>query len=167
MSGVTACKVLHGTDHNNLNDQLADALNGGYQPLFGSLVVSPSGSVYMTVIQGSQILVGATGAAGTNGTNGVDGTVKTFYGTTSDAANTYTSTITGATPLTVGSIFAIKFTHKPTGAATMNINGVGAKPIVVASGAAIAADQGVDNQIATMIYDGTSFIYVVSPNAAV
>jgi hypothetical protein len=63
-------------------------------------------------------LVGATGAQGATGPQGATGAsaaVQTFYGTTSSAANTYTATITGATPLAVGSIFAIKFTHAPDG----------------------------------------------------
>lgn len=88
-----------------------------------------------------------------------------FYGTSTDAANTYTATITGAT-LNAGNLFAIKFTNAMTGAATLNINGLGAKPIVLPTGAAISGTQGSANQTSLLVYDGTSFVFVVQPNNA-
>jgi hypothetical protein len=168
MSGVTEFKTVSGRTPNDFDTGLNAALAAGYQPIPGSgpYVIQQGGVTCMTLVKGAIILVGSPGADGTNGTNGVDGAVKTFYGETSSAANTYAVTITGAA-LSAGNVFAIKFDHAPTGAATLNVNALGAKPIVVATGAAIAGAQGSDGQIATMIYDGTSFIYVVSPNNAV
>lgn len=161
MSGVTAFKTISGRTPHDFDTALNAALGDGYQPIPGSgpYTMELGGVTCMTLVQGSIILVGATGAAG------ADGAVKTFYGETSSAANTYTATITGAT-LAAGNFFAIKFDHAPTGAATLNINSLGAKAILLPNGNAISGAEGVDGQINWMVYDGTSFILAVTPNNA-
>jgi hypothetical protein len=94
--------------------------------------------------------------------------VKTFYGTSTDAANTYTATISGAgTTWPAGTLFAIKFTHHMTSACTLSINSSTAYAMVLATGAAISADQGSDNQISILLWDGTKFIFLISPNNVV
>lgn len=162
MSGVTDFQIVKGASVDDLAAKVAAAISDGWQPYFGTLG-SPDGSFSQPMTKGAIILVGDTGAAGADG---ADGAVKTFYGHTTSAANTYAVTITGAT-LADGNIFAIKFDHAPTGAATLNVNTLGAKPIVLATGAAISGPQGSDGQIATMVYDGTSFVYIVAPNNVV
>jgi len=157
-AAVTDYKVVKGQSIDDLSTQISAAISDGWQPYFGAIGKN-DGSYAQPMIKGSQVLVGATGAAG------ADGTVKTFYGETSSAANTYAVTITGAT-LATGNIFAIKFDHAPTGAATLNVNSLGAKAIKLPNGAAIADTQGVDGQTNWMVYDGTQFILVITPNNA-
>jgi hypothetical protein len=94
--------------------------------------------------------------------------VQTFYGTSTDAANTYTATITGAgTSWPAGTLFAIKFSHAMTGAATLSINSSAAYAMVLATGAAISGAQGSDNQISILLWDGTKFIFLIAPNNVV
>ena len=167
MSGVTAFKTISGRTPHDFDTALNAALSDGYQPIPGSgpYNMDLGGVTCMTLVQGSVVLVGATGATGPTGPTGPTGAVSTFYGETSDAANVYTATIAGAT-LTTGTVFAIKFDHAPTDAATLNVNGLGAKAIVVSTGAAISGPQGIDGQIAMLVYNGTQFVYVVQPNNA-
>lgn len=137
---------------------LSDGVTGS-----GGAVVLATGPTLSNPVVGTQSAGDASTKAAS--TAFVQAAKGAWYGTTADVANTYTATITGAT-LNAGNLFAILFAHHPTGAATLNINGLGAKAIVLPTGAAIAGAQGADNQLALMVYDGTSFVYVVQPNNA-
>ena len=77
------------------------------------------------------------------------------YGTAS-GTNTYTVTITGAT-LTEGRSYKIKFTNANTGAATLNINGLGAKSIVKSNGNALSSGNIKAGQILHLVYTGSVF----------
>lgn len=79
------------------------------------------------------------------------------YTTSSTAANTYTASFSPAFgSYDTGKVFAIKFTHGNTGAATLNINGLGAKSLKRLDGNALIANDIYDGMIALMSYDGTN-----------
>ncbi len=80
------------------------------------------------------------------------------YAASSTAANTYTATLTPVpTSYVTGMRASIKFTNHNTGAATINLNSLGAKSIVTSSGAALTAGSIQDGMIADLRYDGTNF----------
>lgn len=76
-------------------------------------------------------------------------------GGTGDAL-TLTTTY-GMTTFVLGQRIAFKATAANTGAATINVNGLGAKALVRQTGAALAAGDIVSGSIYEAIYDGTSF----------
>lgn len=79
---------------------------------------------------------------------------NTWLGTTGGVANTYTATASGVAALVAGQMFTCKFNIVSSGASTLNINGLGAKPILVA-GAAVSTDLAVAKAF-VLLYDGTS-----------
>ena len=89
-----------------------------------------------------------------------------LYGASTSAANTYTATLSPApTAYTAGQIVFIKFTNHNTGAATINLNSLGAKSIVHTDGSALNSSDIADGMIAIMSYDGTNF-QLLNPNNA-
>lgn len=78
------------------------------------------------------------------------------YGVAS-GTNTYTVTIDNTPSLSIGLRVAVKFTNSNTGASTLNINGLGAKPIVKAGGTALSSGNLKANGVYTLVYDGTNF----------
>jgi len=78
------------------------------------------------------------------------------YGVAS-GTNTYTVTIPNTPALTTGLRVTVKFTNANTGAATLNINGLGAKSIVKAGGAALKSGNIKANGVYTLVYDGSVF----------
>ncbi len=79
------------------------------------------------------------------------------YTTSSTVANTYTASFSPAfSDYDTGKVFVIKFTHGNTGAATLNINGLGAKNLKRLDGNALIANDIYDGMIALMAYDGTN-----------
>lgn len=80
------------------------------------------------------------------------------YAASTTAANTYTATLAPApTAYTTGMPVRILFTNANTGAATINLNSLGAKSIVTSAGAALAAGQIAAGMMVTLVYDGTNF----------
>lgn len=76
------------------------------------------------------------------------------------AAGTDTYTLTPSPALTAYSestIYIVEFTNANTGAATLNISGLGAKAIVNSAGQALTAGMIAAGSTYLMIYDGTSF----------
>ena len=92
--------------------------------------------------------------------------------TTAGAGNAYTLTYGVAPPAYVtGEIYSFKADRANTGAATLNVNSLGAKDIRKQENASLAAAIAGDiraNQMVTVVYDGTLFV-MLSPlgNAAV
>lgn len=78
---------------------------------------------------------------------------------TASGTDTYTVTLS-PTPLSyaAGMPLHIKFTNANTGAATINVNSLGAKSIKRPDGSALAANDISASHIAFLIYDGTNFI---------
>lgn len=87
-------------------------------------------------------------------------------GTTPATANAQTLTLTPAlTALTVGTyIPAVAIVTDNTGAMTLNINGLGAKPVLFA-GAALAAGAWKGGRFVSLVYDGTS-LQILTPTIA-
>jgi hypothetical protein len=80
------------------------------------------------------------------------------YAASTTAANTYTATMINVpTSYVEGMLVWIKFTNKNTGAATINLNALGAKSIKRQDGTALTGGEICDGMIALMIYDGTNF----------
>lgn len=80
------------------------------------------------------------------------------YAPSVSPANTYTATLsTVPAAYTAGQFVLIKFTHKNTGAATINLNGLGAISIVRKNGTALKGGEIADGMIAHLVYDGTNF----------
>jgi hypothetical protein len=81
------------------------------------------------------------------------------YTASTTAANTYTATLSPApTSYTAGMRVPVKFTNANTGAATINLNSLGAKSIVKPDGTALSSSGEIAaGMIALLIYDGTNF----------
>ncbi|MGC6588015.1 hypothetical protein ACPV3A_24095 [Paenibacillus sp. Dod16] len=78
------------------------------------------------------------------------------YGVTSNNGNAYAVTLNPAPtePLPAGYRITIKINAASTGAPTLNINNIGAKPVLKANGSAASFKA---NGVYTLVYDGTSF----------
>lgn len=86
-------------------------------------------------------------------------TKQTGAGTTTGSANTYVLTLSPApTALVDNFCVAVKINVANTGASTINVNGLGAKPIVNSYGTAVTAGDLVINSVYTLRYNGTSFV---------
>lgn len=75
------------------------------------------------------------------------------YATTAGTTSAYTATITGAT-LTAGTMIALRFNAANAANATLNLNGLGAKPIYY-KGAVISAGRAPANAVMLLVYDTT------------
>lgn len=103
--------------------------------------------------------------AGTNATQTVASSTlanaiqnNTFlYGAASGTANALTVTLTPApAALTAGQVVFVKIASNNTGAATLNVNGLGVAPITQA-GSGLSAGTLIGGQIYAFVYDGTSY----------
>ena len=77
---------------------------------------------------------------------------------TASGTDSYTATITGITALTEGLSVKVKFTNANTGAATLNINGLGAKVIQKSNGSALSSGNIKAGQIVHLVYGGSVFL---------
>lgn len=77
---------------------------------------------------------------------------------TASGTDTYTATITPAPAAYVsGKIYAVKFTNANTGAATINLNSLGAKSIKKNGSTALGSGDISAGQVYLLAYDGTNF----------
>lgn len=84
---------------------------------------------------------------------------------TASGTDTYTATVTPAfSAYASGQKFNIKFTNANTGAATINLNGLGAKTIVKNGSAALSAGDISAGQILFLQYDGTNMQVIGNSN---
>ena len=106
-----------------------------------------------------------------NSARAIMGATKRWYDkanatmTTGGAANAYT--LTPLVPLssyTSGEVFVIVSNHANTGAATLDISGLGVKSITKNSTDALDADDINSGQIITLVYDGSKF-QLITPAA--
>lgn len=79
-----------------------------------------------------------------------------LFGVTS-GTNTYTVTMSNITSLYAGLRVTVKFANANTGASTLNVSGLGAKPIVKAGGIALSSGNLKANGVYTLVYDGANF----------
>lgn len=78
--------------------------------------------------------------------------------TSSGASNVYALTyMVPPDALRKGEVYRFWANHSNTGAATLNINSLGAKPMISNNGSAMALGQITSGNAVTVIYDGTSF----------
>lgn len=86
------------------------------------------------------------------------------YAASTTAANTYVATLSPVpAAYTAGMVVFIKFTNHNTGAATINLNSLGAKDIKNLDGTALVTNNIYDGMIAALAYDGTNF-QLLNPN---
>jgi len=85
-----------------------------------------------------------------------DGTLT--YGTTGGSSNAYTlSLIPSVTAYVAGQTFTFNASFANTGAATLNVNSVGAVPITVNGTVALRSGAIPSGAVVTVVYDGTQF----------
>lgn len=84
---------------------------------------------------------------------------QTPFGTSSSAANTYVVTLAPAVSLSTGLHILLKCTNANTGAATLDLDGVTAAPIVRRDGStALSSGDLPAGKYVPMFYDGTSWV---------
>lgn len=89
------------------------------------------------------------------------------YAASTTAANAYTATLTPVpTAYTPGMRVSILFTNANTAAASINLNGLGAKSIKRPDGTALKAGDIGANEMAVLLYDGTNFQFI-NPTAVI
>lgn len=99
--------------------------------------------------------------AGTNITNLQTGAYH--YVVATGSSNAYVAATPALAALAAGNIVRFKANHTNTGAATLNLNGLGATAIKKNDGAtALSAGDIISGQVVTVVYDGTNF-QMVSP----
>lgn len=104
----------------------------------------------------------ANGTALTDGCNlGQSQSSVASYAVCGGSSNTYTLTLSPAlTAYAAGQTFQVEPNHTNTGAATININSLGAKAIKDVYGAALVGNELDSGGIYTICYDGTDFLLV-------
>lgn len=79
-----------------------------------------------------------------------------LFGTTT-GTNAYVVSMPSVIALYAGLRVTVKFSVSNTGASTLNVSGLGAKPIVKAGGSALTSGNLKASGVYTLVYDGTSF----------
>ena len=124
---------------------------------------NPSQGIVGTVIPAA--FLNAVFAARPDGLN-QDGSLPVAYAADTGSANAYAITPSPAlTQYITGMPFSFSAANANTGASTLDINGLGAKAIVLPNGAALAGGEIAAGRIVTVIYDGTNF-QMISPSAS-
>lgn len=90
--------------------------------------------------------------------NIIDSKISTL-GLSTSGTNTYTASFNShITSYQVGQTYPVRFGNGNTGASTLNLNGLGAKPIVTGhTGAALSSGDIAAGEAKLLMYDGTSF----------
>lgn len=85
------------------------------------------------------------------------------FANSTSAANSYVASL-GAPPPAYfqGMLVIIRFTHGNTGAATLNLNALGAEAITYTTGAALTGGEIPDSGIGIFVFDGTNF-QIINP----
>jgi len=83
--------------------------------------------------------------------------IRASFGLDTASTDAYTVDIEGAR-YTAGAVVSFKAVTANTGAATLNINGLGAKPIIKSVSTALATNDILADMICMCVYDGTSFV---------
>jgi len=106
-----------------------------------------------TVIETVNAGGGGGGGGDATSIQNSDGTYAVVSGT-----DTYTATLDPVpTEYVTGQTFTLNFTNANTGASTININSLGAKPLKKQGGLALESGDIVASTIYTAVYDGTNF----------
>ena len=90
------------------------------------------------------------------------------YGVDTGAANSLTATVAPAiTTIAAGTTLILKAQYAPTGATTVNPNGIGATPVKRSDGSAVKGGDWADGGIIVLVSDGTNFRVVTVGHAYV
>lgn len=149
----------------NFGDIVTDGVSGNVYTV--PVAYTSGASVAADVTAGNLLIVfdivGATNAAVAAAGALLSPFDTNQFASSSSAANTYASTLSPApTAYVRGMEVAIDFVNANTGAATINLNGLGAKTIQC-NGNALAAGQIAAGMTASLRYDGTNF-QLINPN---
>lgn len=104
---------------------------------------------------GGDTNIGITLAPKGSGVVAIDGAL--MYGADAGASDDYAITVTGVSAYATGQVFVFKANTANTGAATLNVNSLGAKTIKKNYNSDLASNDLVANQMVKVIYDGTNF----------
>jgi hypothetical protein len=100
----------------------------------------------------------STATYGVSGISTIDADVR-FYAADAQASDTYVITLSPApTAYVTGQTFRFKANTVNTGAATINVNSLGAKTIVKGVNTTLANGDIAAGQVVTITYDGTNFV---------
>jgi len=100
---------------------------------------------------------GPQGFQGQPGPTGLTGAGTSYYGIDSTNNQAYAVSVAGNFALNAGVVLFITATNPNLAGPTLNVNGLGAKPIVTLGNAALAANAIVANQTFGVFWDNTSF----------
>lgn len=92
---------------------------------------------------------------------------QSFVSSTGGSSNAYTVTLSPApAAYYTGMTLRVILNHTNSGAATVNVNAIGAKDIKRLTGQALIGNELISGQVAMLVYDGTNFVLVgqVSPS---
>jgi hypothetical protein len=96
----------------------------------------------------------------------LDQSLTMLYSITDGSANTYTATLDPVpTALNAGMVINLKIHASNNGASTINVNSLGAKPIIKNGGEALRAGDLPENAMVSLLYTGTSF-HLIGQKAA-
>ena len=104
---------------------------------------------------GGDTNIGITLAPKGSGVVAIDGAL--MYGADAGSTDDYAITVTGVSAYATGQVFVFKANTANTGAATLNVNSLGAKTIKKNYNSDLATNDVLANQLVKVIYDGTNF----------
>jgi hypothetical protein len=80
-----------------------------------------------------------------------------FFVDTSGAANVYTGTVSGLSSYTLGDTFNVRINTTNTGASTLNLNGIGAKQLLLPEDGLMRSGDLMQGNTYCFVYDGAAF----------
>lgn len=91
-----------------------------------------------------------------------------LYATASATGNAYSATLPGTwtLPALIGRFFSLKIAAENTGPVTLNINGLGAVPVVKRGGESLVGGDLSASMVALLVYDGAS-VHLLNPRVAI
>jgi len=143
------------------NDETID----GQWTFTNTPITPPAVSDATTIVKGiSYMSVAPASAASPTAVGTNDPRVPVAYAVDAAGSDTYAITPSPAiTAYAAGQLFTFKAGTANTGAATLNVNGLGAKDIKKDTSTALATGDILLNQIVTVVYDGTNMQLVSAP----
>lgn len=138
-----------------------------YRDSGGNLVPFTGTNTQIVAFNSSNLPVAIPNPAAADATYSVKGVRvldanAVYYGAASGATNTYAITLSPApSAYAVGQVFVFKANAANTGAATLNVNAIGAISIVKYVSTALVSGDIAINQFVQVVYDGTNFVLQV------
>ncbi len=155
----TYCGIVHGVidkvDGETLFIQFQDLFNTWLDTLKNVLDGDTAGNLLNLINNNTSDITVHTTAIGNIQSDYIR---QSGYGITAGTANTYALTLSPNPTLTDGLCITVKINVTNTGASTLNVNGLGAKPITNSYGTAMTSGDLVSGNAYTLRYNGTSYV---------